>query len=86
MVERAVEPLGKGTLLPIGALPDGATATVDLILVSGVEGVTIGAAGLAVGSTITNSGGVLTCDGSELEVSRPMSMRILARLISDVVG
>ena len=58
----------------------------DLILVSGVEGVTIGAAGLAVGSTITNSGGVLTCDGSELEVSRPMSMRILARLISDVGG
>ena len=86
MVERAVEPLGKGTLLPIGALPDGATATVDLILVSSVEGVTIGATGLVVGSTITNSGGVLTCDGSELEVSRPMSMRILARLISDVGG
>ena len=39
-----------------------------------------------VGSTITNSGGVLTCDGSELEVSRPMSMRILARLTSDVGG
>ena len=85
-VERAVEPPGKGTLLPISALPDGTTATVDLILVSGVEGVTVGAAGVMVGSTITNSGGVLTCDGSELEVSGPMSMRILVRLTSDVVG
>lgn len=85
-VERAVEPPGKGTLLPISALPDGTTATVDLILVSGVEGVTIGAAGVMVGSTITNSGGVLTCDGSELELSGPMSMRILVRLTSDVVG
>jgi DtxR family Mn-dependent transcriptional regulator len=85
-VERAVEPLGKGTLLPISALPEGTTATVDLIMVSGVEGVTIGAAGIMVGSTITNSGGVLTCDGSELELSGPMSMRILVRLTSDVVG
>jgi DtxR family Mn-dependent transcriptional regulator len=85
-VERAVEPLGKGTLLPISALPEGTTATVDLILVSGVEGITIGAAGVMVGSTITNSGGVLTCDGSELELSGPMSMRILVRLTSDVVG
>jgi DtxR family Mn-dependent transcriptional regulator len=86
MVERVVEPLGEGTLLPIGALPEGATATVELILTSGVEGVTIGAAGLMVGSTITNTRGALTCDGSELEVSRPMSLRILARLTSDVGG
>ncbi len=85
-VERTVGAIGKGTLLPIGALPEASTATVELILVSDIEEVTIRDAGVVVGSTITNSGDVLTCDGRALEVSRPMSMRILARLNSDVGG
>jgi len=85
-VGRTMGTTGKGTLLPIGALPQGSTAIVDLILVSDVEAVTIGDAGIEVGSTITNSGGVLTCDGSVLDVSSSMSMRILARLSSDVGG
>jgi uncharacterized protein YlxW (UPF0749 family) len=59
---------------------------VELILVSDVEEVTIRDAGVVVGSTITNSGDVLTCDGRTLEVSRSMSMRILARLNGDVGG
>ncbi|HJL55241.1 MAG: metal-dependent transcriptional regulator [Candidatus Thalassarchaeaceae archaeon] len=85
-VERRVSAIGKGTLLPIGVLPEDSIATVELILVSDVEEVTIRDAGVVVGSTITNSGDVLTCDGRTLEVSRSMSMRILARLNGDVGG
>ncbi len=85
-VERSVDAIGKGTLLPIGVLPEDSIATVELILVNDVEEVTIRGAGVVVGSIITNSGDVLTCDGRVLEVSRPMSMRILARLNSDVGG
>ena len=85
-VERTVGITGKGTLLPLGALPEGSTAIVELILVGDVEAVTIGDSGLVIGSTITNSGGVLTCDGSVLDLSRQMSMRILARINGNVGG
>ena len=79
-IERAIKPIGVETLLPVGALPEGATAVVDLIVSSDVEKVTIGDAGVRVGSTITNSKGLLTCDGRRLELSDRMSMRILARV------
>ena len=79
-VERTVEKIGVGTLLPISNLPDGAFASVEMIVSDDMESITINSAGISLGSIISNSGGELFSQGRKLELSSGISARILARI------
>ena len=81
-MQRDFHKIGIGTLLPIAKLPEGYSASVELIIVNEPEKVTIGEAGVSVGSEITNLGGKLTCSGSSLGFSREIGMKIMARVSS----
>ncbi len=79
-VDRSFETLGIGTLLPLSSLPDGASASVEMIVSRGDERITIRDAGVEPGSIITNTGGSFSCEQKQIELSSHMSIRILARV------
>ena len=81
-VMRDFEPIGISTLLPLSKLPANSSATVEIIISSATEAVTIAESGLKIGSLIETSADVITCDGDTLSISDSLSMRILARVNS----
>ncbi len=81
-IERDFDTLGVGTLLPLGRLPDGASAVVELIVTNDVESITISDSGLGVGVSVSASGGAITSDGNVIRLSDSISMKILARITS----
>ena len=81
-IERDFDTLGVGTLLPLGRLPDGASAVVELIVTNDVESITISDSGLGVGVSVSVSGGAITSDGNVIRLSDSISMKILARITS----
>ena len=81
-VMRDFDPIGISTLLPLSKLPANSSATVEFIISSATEAVTIAESGLMIGSLIETSADVITCDGDTLSISDSLSMRILARVNS----
>ena len=81
-VMRDFEPIGISTLLPLSKLPANSSATVEIIISSATDAVTIAESGLMIGSLIETSADVITCDGDALSISDSLSMRILARVNS----
>ena len=81
-VMRDFDPIGISTLLPLSRLPANSSATVEIIISSATEAVTIAESGLMIGSLIETSADVITCDGDTLSISDSLSMRILARVNS----
>ncbi len=81
-MKRDFHEIGVGTLLPIGQLPEGSSASVELIIANQSEKITIREAGVSAGSEISNLGGKLTCSGISLEFSKEIGMKILARVNS----
>ena len=81
-VMRDFEPIGISTLLPLSKLPANSSATVEIIISSATDAVTIAESGLMIGSLIETSADVITCDGDTLSISDSLSMRILARVNS----
>ena len=81
-VMRDFETMGISTLLPLSKLPANSSATVEIIISSATEAVTIAESGLMIGSLIETSADVITCDGDTLSISDSLSMRILARVNS----
>ena len=81
-VMRDFEPIGISNLLPLSKLPANSSATVEIIISSATEAVTIAESGLMIGSLIETSADVITCDGDTLSISDSLSMRILARVNS----
>tara|TARA_B100000686_G_scaffold117748_1_gene124942 strand:- start:7134 stop:7796 length:663 start_codon:yes stop_codon:yes gene_type:complete len=79
-VDRSFETLGIGTLLPLSSLPDGASASVEMIVSSGDEMITIREAGVKLGSIITKTEGSFSSGQNQISMSPHMSMRILARV------
>ncbi len=79
-IHRTFEPIGIGTLLPVAAIPEGASASVELILASDVEVVTLREIGLMVGSKLVNQNGETTIDGKRCEISPGMAMKVLVRV------
>ena len=79
-VHRAVEPMGIGSLLPVGAIPEGTSASVEVILASEVEAVTLKSIGIVVGSKLSNLNGEISIDGNRCEFSPGMSMKVLVRV------
>ena len=83
-VERDFQTIGLSTLLPISKLPVHSSATVEMIISSAPESVTIRDCGIMIGSVIQTFDDSKTCDGSPFTISESLSMRILARI--DSVG
>ncbi|MEC7406722.1 MAG: metal-dependent transcriptional regulator [Candidatus Thermoplasmatota archaeon] len=81
-VDREIETIGISTLLPICKLPIYSTATVELIISSDTEAITIRECGIMIGSVIETLADSRTCDGDNLIISDSISMRILARINS----
>ena len=81
-IERDFETFGVGTLLPIGRLPEGSSAIVELMVVNDVELITINDSGLGSGTKVSVSEGKLTSGDKLIELSDSISMRILARITS----
>ena len=81
-IEREFETFGIGTLLPIGRLPDGSSAIVELIVANEVESITINDCGIAAGAKVSVSDGTLTSGGNLIGLSDSISMKILARITS----
>ncbi len=81
-VMRDFEPMGISNLLPLSKLPANSSATVEIIISSATEAVTIAESGLMIGSLIETSADVITCDGDTLSICDSLSMRILARVNS----
>ena len=81
-VERDFETTGISTLLPLSKLPVHSSATVELIISSDSEAVTIRESGITIGSVIETSVDSRTCDGDIFTISDSLSMRILARINS----
>ena len=81
-IERDFETLGVGTLLPLGRLPDGSSAEVEMIVANDVETITINDYGISIGAPISVSEGKITTGGIEIGLSDGISMKILARITS----
>ena len=81
-IERDFDTLGVGTLLPLGRLPDGSSAVVEIIVTNDVESITISDSGLGVGVPVSVSGSAITSDGNVIRLSDSISMKILARITS----
>ena len=81
-IERDFDTLGVGTLLPLGRLPEGSSAVIELIVANDVESITLGDCGLGVGKSVSMSEGALSLAGTDVELSESISMKILARITS----
>ena len=81
-IERDFETLGVGTLLPLGRLPEGSSAEVEMIVANDVETKTINDCGISIGAPISVSEGKITTGGMEIGLSDGISMKILARITS----
>tara|TARA_B100000287_G_scaffold361427_1_gene354182 strand:- start:90 stop:554 length:465 start_codon:yes stop_codon:yes gene_type:complete len=81
-IERDFETLGVGTLLPLGRLPEGSSAQVEMIVANDVETITINDCGIGIGAPISVSDGKITTGGMEIDLSDGISMKILARITS----
>ncbi len=81
-IQRDFERFGIGTLLPIGTLPDGSTAVVELIVANDVESKTINDCGLSIGKTVSLCEGTITSGDKVIGLSGSISMKILARITS----
>ena len=81
-IERDFETLGVGTLLPLGRLPEGSSAEVEMIVANDVETITINDCGISIGAPISVSEGKITTGGMEIGLYDGISMKILARITS----
>tara|TARA_B100001146_G_scaffold178591_1_gene160222 strand:- start:441 stop:989 length:549 start_codon:yes stop_codon:yes gene_type:complete len=79
LIERRVEPIRSGYLLPLSALPAGSLATVEMLVMEATDARTLEVAGLGIGAEIQSTDDGIVCNGSLLEMSKPLSLRILAR-------
>ena len=79
LIERRVEPVRSGFLLPISALPSGSSATVELIVMDATDARTLEVAGLGLGTKVQSTEDGLFCGDYRLQMSKPLLLRILAR-------
>ena len=79
LIERRVEPVRSGFLLPISALPSGSSATVELIVMDATDARTLEVAGLGLGTKVQSTEDGLFCGDYRLQMSKPLLLRILVR-------
>ena len=79
VIERHLEPMRSGLLLPLSALPVGSTATIELMVMRPTDVRTLEMIGIGVGTKISSTEEGICIDSSLIELSKPVSLRILAR-------
>jgi len=79
IIERQLEPIRSGLLLPLSALPIGSTATIEMMAMGPTDARTLEVAGIGIGAKISSTDDGISCNGTIVEMSRNISLRILAR-------
>ncbi|MEE2625175.1 MAG: metal-dependent transcriptional regulator [Candidatus Thermoplasmatota archaeon] len=79
IIERQMEPMKSGLLLPLSALPKGSTATIELMVMRPTDVRTLEMIGVGIGAKISSTDDGISCNGSVIEMSKAVSLRILAR-------
>ncbi len=79
VIERNFETVRSGILIPLSALPLGAKATVEMIVMRPTDSRTLELAGLGVGAAVESRSDGLYSSGNKIEISKSAGLRILAR-------
>ena len=79
VIERHLEPMRSGLLLPLSALPVDSTATIELLVMRPTDVRTLEVTGIGVGTKVSSTKDGIYSDGSLIELSKATSLRILAR-------
>ena len=79
VIQRHIEPIRTGILIPLSALPVGSKATVEMIVMKPTDSRTLELAGLGVGASVESRSDGLYSSGNNLEMSKSAALRILAR-------
>ena len=78
-IQRHIEPIRSGILIPLSALPTGSKATVEMIVMRPTDTRTLELAGLGVGALVESRSYGMYSSGNKLEMSKSVALRILAR-------
>ena len=79
IIERQMEPMKSGLLLPLSALPKGSTATIELMVMRPTDVRTFEMIVVGIGTKVSSTDDGISCNGSVIEMSKAVSLRILAR-------
>ena len=79
IIERQLEPMRTGLLLPLSALPIGSTATIEMMVMRPTDVRTLEVTGVGVGAKINSTDDGITCNGTIVKMTKALSLRILAR-------
>jgi DtxR family Mn-dependent transcriptional regulator len=79
IIERQLEPMRSGLLLPLSALPLGSTATIEIMAMRPTDARTLEMTGVKIGSKVSSTDDGISCNGSVIKMSKAISLRILAR-------
>jgi hypothetical protein len=69
-----------GLLLPLSVLPIGSTATIEMMVMSPTDVRTLKMTGVGIGAKVSSTDDGISCNGSVIEMSKAISLRILARI------
>ena len=78
-IQRHIEPIRSGILIPLSALPTGSKATVEMIVMRPTDTRTLELANLGVGAIVESRSDGMYSSGNKLEMSKSVALRILAR-------
>ena len=78
-IQRHIEPIRSGILIPLSALPTGSKATVEMIVMRPTDTRTLELAGLGVGALVESRNDGMYSSGNKLEISKSVALMILAR-------
>ena len=79
IIERQLEPMRSGLLLPLSALPRGSTATIEMMVMRPTDVRTLEVTGVGIGAKVSSTEDGITCNGTIVEMTKAISLRILAR-------
>ena len=79
VIERNFETVRSGILIPLSALPLGAKATVEMIVMRPTDSRTLELAGIGLGTSVESRSDGLYSSGNKIEISKSVGLRILAR-------
>ena len=79
IIERQLEPMRSGLLLPLSALPIGSTATIEMMVMRPTDVRTLEVTGVRIGAKINSTDDGITCNGTIVKMTKALSLRILAR-------
>ena len=79
IIERQLEPMRSGLLLPLSALPMGSTATIEMMVMRPTDVRTLEVTGVEIGAKISSTEDGIICNGTIVKMTKAISLRILAR-------